>query len=366
MAVRVAVTSIVRHTGPGERSGFLRVLDLDERRILSETPLPESAFRAIDPNPRGGYRGAKGIGVLPDRLAVANSERVFLFDPAWRLQGDLTHPWLGSIHDLLAEPEAMWVTCTNCDLLLRLGWDGQVLERWTWREDRALARALGYRRPPRFDPGTDYRDPRSTRGSVLSLVQLNAVVRDGDRVLLSFGRIVPWTTYLRKRAAAAAGRLGLSPPARVPAGPSRLPAGREAGSAFALVALAEDRSAKIAYRVEDIAVPNHNLLAAGGHVLYNDTDGGRLVELDLGRRTETRAVVVPGDPSYARGLAALGGDRYLVGSQRPAAVHVLDLGAGNTVGSVGLSDDDRESVYAVAVLPDTFDDPPPQLAFPAQ
>jgi hypothetical protein len=364
MAARVAVTSIVRHAGPGERSGFLRVLDLEARRVVSETPLPESGFRAIDPNPRGGYRGAKGIGVAGGRLAVANSERVFVFDRSWRLQGDLTHPWLGSIHDLLAEEDAIWVTCTNCDLLLRLGWDGQVLERWTWRENHALARALGYRRPPRFYPDTDYRDPRSTRGRVLSLVQLNAVARDRERLLVSFGRVVPQRAYLRKGAAAAAGRLGLSPRMRAPRRPSRLPVGQEPGSDFALVALDTDRAAEVVYRVEGVSVPNHNVLVAGERVLYNDTDGGRLVEVDLARRAETRAVAVPGEPSYARGLAALASDRYIVGSQRPAAVHVLDLAEGRVVDSFAFSADERESAYALAVLPGTFEDPPPRLTLP--
>jgi hypothetical protein len=366
MAPRVAVTSVVRHTGPHERSGYLRVLDLETGRIVSETPLPESSFRAIDPNPRGGYRGGKGIGIAGGRLAVANSERIFVLDSSWRLLGDLSHPWLGSIHDLLAEEDSMWVTCTNCDLLLRLGWEGQALEHWTWREDAELARALGYPRPPRFHPDTDYRDPRSTRGRVLSLVQLNALARHGEELVVSFGRVVPRRAYLRKRAAAAASRLGLSVRDSTTARTVRLPAPSERGSAFALVALGANRAARIVYRVEDVSVPNHNVLVCGDRVLYNDSNGGRLVEVDLAGQAETRAVAVPGEPSFARGLAALGGDRYLVGSQRPAAVHVLDLGEGRAVGSFPFSGDERESVYAVAVLPETFDDPPSRIALPAQ
>jgi hypothetical protein len=366
MAPRVAVTSVVRHTGPRERSGYLRVLDFDTRQVISETPLPESAFRAVDPNPRGGYRGGKGIGVAGERLAVANSERIFVLDPSWQVVRDLTHPWLGSIHDLLVEEDSIWVTCTNCDLLLRLGWDGRVLDHWTWRADDKLARLLGYRRPPRFHPDTDYRDPRSARRRVLSLVQLNALARLGDELLLSFGRVVPQKAYLRKQVAAAVGRLGLSLRDSTAARTVRLPAPSEEGSAFALVALDADRAARVAYRVENVSVPNHNVLVAGERVLYNDSNGGRLVEIDLSRQVETRAVAVPGEPSFARGLAALDADQFLVGSQRPAAVHLLDLSEGRAVDSLPFSDDERESVYAVAVLPDGFGDPPRQLQFPAQ
>jgi hypothetical protein len=368
-ASRIAVTSIVRHAEPGERSGFLRVLDLDAKRVLSTTAVPESAFRAIDPNPRGGYRGAKGLGTHGGRLVVANSERLFVLDRSWDVQADLTHPLLGSVHDLRAEADGILVTCTNCDALLRVGWDGQDVTWWTWRRDPALARALGYHGPPRFDPSVDYRDPRSTRGHVLSLVQLNGVDRDGDSLLLSFGRVVPHRVYARKRTGALAERLGLRLPRTHGTGRvSKLPAAPEPGSAFALVRVSgEDLASahgEVVYRLMDVEVPNHNVLVAEGHVLYSDSNGGRLVELDLGAGREVHSVGVPGEPSFARGLAAWRHGLYLVGSQRPAAVHVADLAAGRIGDSVALSDDPRESVYAIALVPDDFDDPPGEVAFP--
>jgi hypothetical protein len=369
--VRVAVTTIVRHAEPGERSGFLRVVDLDAKRVLSTTAVPESAFRANDPNPRGGYRGAKGLGTHGGRLVVANSERLFVLDRSWAVQADLTHPLFGSVHDLRAEADGILVTCTNCDALLRVGWDGRDVAWWTWRRDPALARELGYRQPPRFDPSVDYRDPRTTRGHVLSLVQLNGVDRDGDSLLLSFGRVVPHRVYARKRTGALVERLGLRLPRTHGTGRvSRLPAAPEPGSAFALVRLRgtdpdlAPARGELAYRLEDVRVPNHNVLVRDGRVLYNDSNGGRLVELDLSARREVRSVAVPGEPSFARGLAAWRDGLHLVGSQRPAAVHVVDLDAERLVDSVALSDEPRESVYAIALVPDEFDDPPAAVAFP--
>jgi hypothetical protein len=362
--VRVGVTSIVRHALPGERSGYFRVIDLASRQVVSETAVPESASRAIDPNPRGGYRGAKGIGLHGERIVIANSERLFVFDRSWQLQADLTQRFMGSVHDVLAEEESIQVTCTNCDVLLRLGWDGEVLGEWTWREDADLARALGYGKPPPFDRSRDYRDPRSAGGALPSLVQLNAVARDGQRLLVSFGRVLPRRAYLRKHVAATAARLHIPLPERPATRPSRLPAGAEPGSASVLVALEENGAAEVVYRAEGATVPSHNVLVTEERVLYNDTNGGRLVELDPATWTETRSVAVPGDASFPRGLARLAGDRYLVGSQRPAAVHVLDLSEGRAVDVFSFSDDERESVYAVAVLPDSFAEPPPRLAFP--
>jgi hypothetical protein len=362
--VRVGVTSIVRHAVPGERSGYFRVIDLESRKVVSETALPESASREIDPNPRGGYRGAKGIGLHGDRIVIANSERLFVFDRSWRLEADLTHHYMGSVHDVLAEQESIWVTCTNCDLLLRLGWDGEVLDEWTWREDPVLARSLGYGRAPPFDRSRDYRDPRSAGAALPSLVQLNALARDGQRLLVSFGRVLPRRAYLRKHVAATAARLRIPLPERPATRPSRLPAGAEPGSSSALVALEQNGAADVVYRAGDATVPSHNVLVAEGCVLYNDTCGGRLVELDRAAWTERRSVAVPGEASFPRGLARLAGDRYLVGSQRPAAVHVLDLAEGRAVDTFPFSDDERESVYALAVLPGSLDEPPPRVAFP--
>lgn len=366
MSTRIAVSTVRRHVTPEERSGFLRVIDLASRRKLLEAPVPESLHRAIDPNPRGGYRGAKGLSVHGDRLAAANSERVFVFDRSWALSADLTHPRMGSVHDVLAEENAIWITCTNCDLLLELGWDGTPRSSWTWRRDSELARVLGYRHPPRLDEECDYRDPRSTKGRLLSLVQLNAVARHQGRLLVSFGRVLPRRAYLRKRVATALERLGLGVRSRNGArsrSTGTLPTASEPHSTFAVIAVGDAGKSEVVYRVAGVAVPNHNLLSTGDRLLFNDTHGGRLVEIDLEEGLETRSALVPGSPSFARGLARLDDNVFLVGSQRPAAVHVLDLEDNRVVDTFALSEDPRESVYAIAVLPDSFDDPPPRLDF---
>ena len=99
--VHVAVTSIVRGAGADEGSGFLRVVDIDGHRVLAKVPVRESEYRTIDPNPRGGYRGAKGLSVHGDRLVVANSERLFVLDSRWRLLREISDSRMGSVHDIL-------------------------------------------------------------------------------------------------------------------------------------------------------------------------------------------------------------------------------------------------------------------------
>jgi hypothetical protein len=81
---RAIVTTVVREAGMYEPSGFVRVVDLERRSVVRCWPMVESRRRALDTNPRGGLRGAKGVGVHGDRLVVANVERLFVFDPGER------------------------------------------------------------------------------------------------------------------------------------------------------------------------------------------------------------------------------------------------------------------------------------------
>jgi hypothetical protein len=359
---RIAVTSQVRFAGQAAYSGFLRIVDIDSGETLLTEPVPESRFRSSDPNPRGGLRGAKGISVAGDRLAVANSETVFALDAVWRPLGSFTHPFAGSIHDLLAEEDAIWIACTNADLLLKLDWDGNEIDRWSWRDDPRLVRELGFRSLPRFDPAIDYRDPRALQGGVHNVTHLNGVTRCAEGLLLSFGRVLSPAEVRRRRVRAVPGRLA----ARVgvqraaPTTPTPLPTNFMPGSSSAILVLPESggpltgTSARLLLRVEDVVVPNHNVHEAGDLLVYDDSNGSRLVAVERSSGRERSSVPIPGDPAFVRGLARLDDDVYLVGSQAPLAVHAVDVRRSEVVGSFELAGAEHESVYAICVLPSIF------------
>jgi len=109
-------------------------------------------------------------------------------------------------------------------------------------------------------------------------------------------------------------------------------------------------------RHADIGIPNHNVLERDGGLLFNDTNAGNLVAIDRELKAKT-SIAVPGDPSFARGLAHWQDGLYLVGSQRPLAVHAIDVGVGRVTRTYELGGEENESVYAVAVLPDGFSEP---------
>ncbi|HST26202.1 MAG TPA: hypothetical protein VLJ76_09430 [Gaiellaceae bacterium] len=334
--MRAVVTSNVRFAEPGTPSAYLRVLDLESGSVLLTTPVPESSFRAVDPNPRGGQRGGRGLSTHDGKLVVANAERLYVLDTSWRLVDELSHPLAGDIHDVLAEERGIWVASTACDALVLLGWDGEAKDVWTYRSDRGLVRRLGLPRRalPRFDPEVDYRDPRN-RGDDDDSAHLNSVARNGDRLLVMLGQIQGRTETTWQDSWSAVVEL------------------EDRGKGLARA------NASILCRRHGLVVPNHNAALLDGLVVFNDSNAHRLVALDPRTNEERHAVPIPGDPPYARGLARVGDGRWLVGSQRPLAVHDVDLRRGEIVASYPFQAPEDESVYAVCLLPDEFG-PPPQ------
>ena len=360
-AARIGVTSAVRLAGSADFSGYFRVLDLGSGRVQLTVPIPESSGRAADPNPRGGVRGAKGMSAIGDRFVVANSERLFVFDPSWELVAELTHPLLGAVHDVLAEEDGVWVTCTACDLLLKLGWDGTVVDRWSWRDEPSLVSELGFRSVPPFDGSLDFRDPRAVQQGVHNIVHLNGVVRGRDGLLLSFGRVLAQREVSFRRRKALLARLlsplGVSRP--LSTRPTPVPASAVPGSSFAIVALPAAGRPGVLLRRDGIRVPNHNVDEVEGGLVYLDSNDSRLVVWDSRAREERQSVAIPGEPGFARGLARVAEGVYLVGGQAPLAVYTVDLGQGGIVASLELEGVENESVYGICVLPPEFGDLPP-------
>jgi len=338
-------------------SGYFRLVDLDEGVVTLSTPMPESEHRADDPNPRGGFRGAKGVSSYGDRLLVANSERIFVLDRSWSVIDELSHPLMGAIHDVLAVEDGIWVTSTGCDLLLKVDWNGEPTAMWSWRSVPALTAALGFDRLPKFEPELDYRDPRVSHQGVHNIVHLNGLARSSEGLLLSFGRVLsPTVVAWRVRKAAVARalhRVGVSAGQRGRLA-SVLPS-RVERSAHAIVALPDEGEPRVVLHQRGIAVPNHNVDELDGEIVYLDSNHGRLVVWRPELGVERLSVRIPGSPSFARGLARIDERRYVVGSQAPLALHVVDLDREAVVESIPLGSGENESVYGIGVVPPEFE-----------
>ncbi|NBD11328.1 MULTISPECIES: hypothetical protein [Corallococcus] len=362
---RLLVTSIVRISGTGESSGFVRWVSTGQRRVLKTWPIQESRFRQFDLNPRGGLRGGRGIGSTEERLVIAMTDRLYVFDRQWNQVGELTHPLFGEVHDILVEPDGVWVTATASDALLKIGWDGKLLRSWSWRKDPVLAEALGLGAWAGEAAEVDYRDPRQLP-ALYDFVHINGVARAPEGLLLSFGFVASAATRRFQSMLGLPGRLlqgmGIDTPM---ARPSRMFAMRFLGARYSSstwlgVLLPDEGPARIVTRKEGVKIPNHNLLWHEDSLVFNDTHSSQLVRQAVDGSWR-RQVSVPGKPAFARGLAPLDGQRFIVGSQCPAALYELDLGTERSELLCALSDNVHECVYAVHAVPDTFGEPPDQL-----
>jgi hypothetical protein len=329
---RVVITSNVRYAMAGKTGGYFRVLDLERGRVSFVATVPESLYRDVDPNPRGGQRGGRGVSAHGDRLVIGNAERMFVFDPSWKLLEDITHPLMANIHEVHADDRGLWVAATGCDALLLIGWDGRLKDYWMFRDNERLVEELGFpsSEMPPFDPSEDYRDPR-VRGRTHT-IHINSVARGSNGLLVGFGRM---HGFFDNR-----------------------PHGE-----FVIVRLSDDGprlaggSASIVHRRAALKVPNHNVAEVADLMVFNDTNRGCLVAHDLRLDEERSAVPIPGTPGFARGLARIGPNLWLVGSQEPFAVHAVDLDTARVVASYPLGGVENETVFAISALPDEFDDP---------
>ncbi|HST26719.1 MAG TPA: hypothetical protein VLJ76_12095 [Gaiellaceae bacterium] len=328
---RVAITSVVRYSRETEISGCLRVLDLDRGRLSFVTPSPESTFRQADPNPRGGTRGTRGVSVFGDRIVIANAERLFVFDTSWNLVAELSNDLMADVHDVLAEERGIWAAATGIDQLLLVGWDGELRYAWSFRKERTLLKELGFGRRalPKAAPILDLRDPRE-RNSGYDRLHLNSLGRGASGLLLSFGRVRPSEEL-------------------------------DTEYSSALVRATENGSGspelELLHRQAGVRLPSHNVAEDGDLLVYNDSSRHRLVAWDTARNEARCEVPIPGSPPYARGLARIGDDLWLVGSQAPLSVHAVDLRRAEVVASYPLAGIQDEVVFAICPLPDRFADP---------
>jgi hypothetical protein len=336
------VSTIGRGAKVDRASGYLRVVDLERGAVTFKTPVPESRWREEDPNPRGGTRGARGVAVHENRFVLGTHEDITILDAGWRLVRRVVHPILSSVHDVLADERGIWVSCTRGDSVALFDWDGELSDWWSLGTDRALAKALNLHLVRPFDPDADYRDPRIDLQG-WSTVGLNGLGRGPGGVLVSLGRIAD----RRKRT-------------RLPLRKQPLPD----PASFAIVALPPDgvlheTAATVVLHRTDLPVeaPNHNAGEDGGLLLYNDSNRSAFVVWDRAAGREIHAVPIPGDPSFARGLARISPGLWLVGSQKPLSLHAVDIGAGEIVATYDLHGDHEETVYAICELPNVFDDP---------
>ena len=327
MQGRFVVSTICRGSRPWEPSGHLYLVDL-EQGVQGSCAVPPAPYLDREPNPRGGIRGGRGLAADGDTLLVANGAEVLRFDRSWRRLATISHPWCGNVHDIAVRDDRLWVCSTANDALAVFDPAGGLTDLVDLRP-AALLDGDG----ARFAAAIDYRDPAGYEAADSNLLHANGIGFDAAGVpLVSLGR---------SEAEGGAGHRGL-------------------------IARADGLAAPLAV-ADDVPVPTHNVVPMpDGTLLTLDSGAGALLVLRPdGREVHSLTLAPPAPDGFLRGLCPAGGDRVLVGERN--RLLIVDLNAAittgppTTTGSITLAESPRESVYAIAPLPEAFEPLPPRL-----
>jgi len=340
----------------------------------------EPAYRAVDPNNRGGIRGAKGISFQDHEVAIANSNAVFRYDSDWKLLGTLCHPSCAGIHDLLHEGSSLWVTSARNDLVFQFDLAGHIVSHVSVREVFRELQYPSWKRPSPLSAEDirngkiDFRDPRTHAMEESDGAHVNSICRLPNGEMLVSGGIL-WTStfnmlFQGKRYLQKAGLwplvVGVNKSLR------RLLRRRQpmhtallaqpAYSSSVVLRRRQDQTWCVCLEVPKVAVPSHSLRQlSDGTTIYLNTSDGAIVHFDWSSG-QVRSVTKVTE-GFLRGAAELSNGVLVVGSM--GELIFFDRVAGRVLDRLRVSEDPSESVFDVKEMPPHFAVLPVALPAPA-
>jgi len=371
---RVIITTTSRKSNPDQASGYLYVFDVLSEKILHKCPIIEPPFRDVDPNPRGGLRGGKGIAICRDEIFFANSVAVFRFDKNWNLVKVITHPSCSGIHDILIDSENnLWVTSTRNDLLFRFDLEGNLLSFVNFRNIQMLRDSLEWRPKKRLsdldilDGAIDFRDPRTHILTDFNRSHVNNVVLDEDgKLLISLGLISSYKFAAFVRSKYKLILWGIWPTlVQINQMLIKMFSLRKDLHSDLVVQPAKGRSVILRMNAEqdlhkclvidDISVPSHSIMPLSDReCIYLNTTAGDVVRFDLDTKKVFSSTHVTED--FLRGIYKINDEQVLLGSQNNLLI--FDTRQNKVLKRILLTEEKSDAVFAIHELPNDFSLPP--------
>jgi hypothetical protein len=369
----VIVSTTRRHTQPHEASGYVYLIDPSAHRVIQRSTMIEHPYRAMETNPRGGMRGCKGISVLPERIAIANSSAVFQYDPAWNLLSVFSHPSCSAIHDIAYQGDTLWVTSSRTDLLMQLDLTGKLLKHYYLRGPSPALERLGWKPPlllsneQILQGAIDFRNPKTHDEFTFDRAHVNSVCfLSSGEVLVSLGQIVNVELAASLRLKVLLIRLGLW--SSVLSINRRLSAAfklkkdlhsdlvvRPAKATSVVLRISPQGAYELCLDIPGVSTPSHSLLSLpDDSVLYLNTHLGEVVHFDP-RNGEMYSSTKATD-GFLRGISALEEKTFLMGSK--GELITFDIETHLVLDRFTFSDDPKESVYDIKALPAHYAPPP--------
>lgn len=297
-------TSIVRGSNQGESHGGVYLINLETNQVLQ--PVDWNTMN-IDWQGRGWDRGLRGIAFHGDRIHVAASDELFVFDQAFNIVASFRNSYLKHCHEICVFERHLFLTSTGYDSIL-----GFNLETETF--DWALkivtdGRIFGTRR---FNPNRD------DGPLLIDKLHLNNVHCDKGGMYISGMR----TGALLRFSGKAVGVMTTLPEGAHNARPFRDGILFNDTQADA-VRFASPGSRK-AFRVPRFAPEK---------LTHTNLDDSRIAR-----------------QGYGRGLCVISENQIAAGSS-PSTISIYDLDERKAVKVVNLSLDVRNAIHGIAVWP---------------
>jgi len=313
----VIMSSVVRTTHKGESHGGVYLVDLATGSIEQVVDWNDPS---INWEGRGGDRGLRGISFHNDRVLLAASDEIFIYDRRFRLLGSIRNPHLRHCHEIFASGGRLFVTSTGFDSVLEYDLEadrfvkGYCLRFGTFWRVRRIRRRLGIR--PKFftfDPlGPEGPGPGDT-----SHIN-NVYFEDGSLYISGVGLTNIWTVRDDR----------LQSFARIPYGSHNARPFRDG------VILNHTETNRIAFL-------NRRGRARRSFPLIH-YGAGRLVHSDLPNDLARQA--------FGRGLAVMH-EELIVGGSSPATVTAYQFDPPRILKSVNVTMDVRNAVHGLEVWP---------------
>jgi hypothetical protein len=371
---RVIISTTVRNAKADEPSGHLYILDLEKWQIIHQGSIIEPPYRAVDPNPRGGFRGGKGIAIYGDQIFLANTACIFRFNRDWDLINVISHPSCSGIHDILLDRENhLWVTSTSNDLLFKFNLDGQCLKFFYFREfdfvrdSFQLPLPIVLSKEDIISGRIDFRDPRTHILTTHDGTHLNSISQNPDgSMLVSLGLVVgrKFSTLLRIKDILSqkglwswvvrANHFIMKVFSIKKDVHSDLMVQPATGKSI-VARLGVDGTVTASLILDNIHVPSHSLLSRpDGTAVYLNTAMGDVVHFnpDTGQIYSSSHV----SDKFLRGVAGIDDDLVMVGSQNHLLLFALSTK--EIQKQFTLSNNPHETVFAIHEFPDVFSLPP--------
>jgi hypothetical protein len=307
----IITTSVVRSARQGESHGGVYLVHLHSGNF-------EQVIDWNDPSisweGRGGDRGLRGIAFHHDKVYIAASDEIFVYNRSFELLESFRNKYLKHCHEICMAGNTLYLTSTELNSILHFD---LVKKRFT----------RGYTIAYRRGKSAFFHRTRT---------QMQAIVFDPNRDD-AFASTLPRNDLHINNISAHERGITIS------------------GTRIDALLILNDG---VLREYAPLPIGTHNASLYRDGIIYNDTRNDRVVIADIENRIE-RQFPVPKFPdlpkstsddyarqSFGRGLCTFG-DNYIIAGSSPSTVSVYEMGSGERVQMVNLSKDIRNCIHGL-------------------